>query len=125
MKLFDYLVYNYVSNERQRKLKKKSKDCLFIRYSETTNKIYKIFDSSRWSANTFIKAVARNLRINKKVFPSFKLLRSSSPNLLSVEYVQDTLILIPIMTVKPKLIPRDIYIKILPLISMQGIKANK
>ena len=47
VKLFSCLVYNHVSDERWRKVEKKANDCLFMGYSETINKIYKIFNLSR------------------------------------------------------------------------------
>ena len=125
VKPFDYLVYNHVPDERRRKVEKKANDCLFMGYSETTNKIYRIFDPSRRSANAFIEAVARNLRIDEEVFPGFKLLGSSAHDLSSVERVQDAPISVPVVAVEPRSTPRDVHMIIPPPILMQGIEADE
>src|SRR5437764_2830426 len=125
VKPFGCLVYNHVPNERRKKLEKKAKDCLFIGYSETTNKVYRIFDSSRRSTNAFVDAAARNVVIDEKVFPGFKLLGSSAPDSSPVERVLEAPISEPVVAVEPRSIPRDVHENTSPPIPMQGIEVDE
>ena len=94
-------------------------------YSETTNKVYRIFDSSRRSMNSFVDAAARNVVIDEKGFSGFKLLGSSAPDLSPVERVLEAPISEPVVAVEPRSIPRDVHENISPPIPMQGIEVNE